>query len=49
MRKGIREIPNGELHNFCFSKQIIKMIQLKQIGWTGHAACMIKAEMLTKL
>jgi hypothetical protein len=35
-----RKLHNEELHNFYSSPNIIRMIKLTRMRWTGHAASM---------
>jgi hypothetical protein len=35
-----RKLDNEELHNFCYSLRIIKMIKSRRMRWTGHVARM---------
>jgi hypothetical protein len=33
-----RKLHNKELHSFCSSPDIIKIIKLKRMQWAGHVA-----------
>jgi hypothetical protein len=37
---GWRKLHNEELHNWCSSPRIIRMITLRRIRWAGHIARM---------
>jgi hypothetical protein len=35
---GWRRLYKGELHNLCFSLNIIRMIKRMRVKWVGHVA-----------
>ena len=37
-----KELHNGELHDLCFSPNIIRVIKSSGMRWAGHVACMVK-------
>jgi hypothetical protein len=43
---GWRKLHNEELHNFCFSPSIIRMMKSRRMRWAGHVLCLRRREML---
>jgi hypothetical protein len=39
-----RKLHNEQLHNLCCSRNIIRVIKLRRMGWVGHVACVGEEE-----
>jgi hypothetical protein len=39
MKRGLKRLHNEELHNFCSSPNVIRMIKSRRMKWAGHVAC----------